>query len=65
MFSQESVCPQGGVHGGERVHDMGACMVGGGWRVGCVAGETATAVRGTHPTEMHSYYRPQMKFGAR
>ena len=46
------------------VHGRGACMVGGvhgrghewwGWGA-CMAGETATAAGGTHPTGMHSCY---------
>ena len=42
------------------MHDRGSCVARGGhaWReeVGCacVAGQTATAVEGTHPTGMHS-----------
>ena len=49
---------KGGVHG--RGHAWwGACMAGGvcgrGWCV-CVAGETATAVGGTHPAGMHSCF---------
>ena len=51
---------KGGVSGGE-----GACvakrgMHGGGGGVcveGCVAGETATAANGTHPTGMHSCFK--------
>ena len=46
---------QGGMCGGACVAG-GACVVGG-WQgacVACVAGETATAVDGTHPTGMHS-----------
>ena len=64
MFSQVSVCPQGG-------HAWwGACMVGGVCSGGgmhgvghackgdvCVAGETATAVGSTHPTRMYSCIR--------
>ena len=52
MFSQVSVCPQGGCmvrKGGGHVWE-GACMVGG----MCVAGETANAAGGMHPTGMHS-----------
>ena len=54
-------CVAGGMHG------MGACVAGGcmfgrvcAWqgsmrrRGACVAGETATAADGTHPTGMHS-----------
>ena len=41
---------QGGMHGGECVwQGGGTCMAG-----ACVAGETATAADGTHPTGMHS-----------
>ena len=76
MFSQVSVCPQGSVRGrvgacmarlgrawqggcGRR----GACMAGGHvWHEGaCVAGETATAVDGTHPTGMHSCYTERLR----
>ena len=53
----------GGMHGGDmhgRVVCMAeACVVGGGhvWQEGmCMAGETATAADGTHPTGMHSCY---------
>ena len=46
---QGGVCGGGGVHGRE-----GAC----------VAGETATAADGTHPTGMHSCFcRPQRSWG--
>ena len=46
----------------EGVHGRGACMVGGvhgsggmhGKGLVCMAGETATAVDGMHPTGMHS-----------
>ena len=42
-------CMAGGMHG--RGHAWwGLCMAGG----ACVAGETATAAGGTHPTGMHS-----------
>ena len=40
---------------------LGACMVGGihgrghAWRGACMAGETATAADGRHPTGMHPY----------
>ena len=65
MFSQVSVCPQAGRCAWQR----GACVVKGvhAWQKGtcvakgeggmgaCVAGETATAVHGTHPIGMHSY----------
>ena len=49
----------GGAGGMGDVHGKGACMAGGidcgGWGVGvCVAGETATATGGTHPTGMLS-----------
>ena len=42
--------PQGGMHG------WGACMVGGvrGREGACLAGDTATAAGGMHPTGMHS-----------
>ena len=33
-------------------HVVGACVAGRRWA--CVAGETATAAGGTHPTGMHS-----------
>ena len=52
---------KGGVHGGG-VHDSGVCMSGGVhvrgcvWQGGCMAGETATAADGTHPTGMHSCF---------
>ena len=54
---------EGGVHG-----RVGACMVGGAcvagghiwqghmWRGAYVAGKTAIAAGGTHPTGMHSYF---------
>ena len=47
MFSQASVCPQGGV-----------CGKGGGhaWQGACVAGEKANAADSTHPTGMHSCF---------
>ena len=38
-------CMAGGMHGGE------VCVAG-----VCVEGETATAVDGTHPTGMHSFF---------
>ena len=46
----------GGMHGGGSMWMgghvwQGVCVVGGG---ACVAGETATAEDGTHPTGMHS-----------
>ena len=52
-----------GMHGrgGIRAYMAGACVAGGYDRGGdmhgrgaCVAGETATAADGTHPTGMHS-----------
>ena len=49
-------CIVGGMHGRGYAW-QGACMAGGmcgGWGV-CMAGETATAVDGTHPTGMHSF----------
>ena len=55
-----SVCQSfcsGGMHGGGHV-SRGACVAGGlgmcGGRGACVAGETATAADGTHPTGMLS-----------
>ena len=44
------MCGAGGMCG------MGHAWWGGGhvWQGGCVTGETATAVDGTHPTGMHS-----------
>ena len=62
------MCPRGasvpgGMHGGG---GWGACVVGGGGVCGrggmcgrgaCMAGETATAADGTHPTGMHSCYQ--------
>ena len=45
------------------MHGRGACMVGGhAWQgacmagEGCVAGDTATAADGTHPTGMHALF---------
>ena len=58
MFSQESVILST-VEGRGRAWQRGACMVketcvvGGG---ACMAGETATAADGTHPTGMHSCF---------
>ena len=63
MFSQVSVCPQGG-------HLWwGACVAGGmckrghawpggicAWHGACMAGETATVAGDTHPTGMHSCF---------
>ena len=42
--------------GGEGMHGRGVCGGGGGMhgRGACVAGKTAIAVGGTHPTGMHS-----------
>ena len=64
MFSQvcQEFCPQvgGGAMCGGGVHGRGLCMGQGHvWRGHalwgtCVAGETATAAEGTHPTGMHS-----------
>ena len=53
---QRGACMAGGhVWGG--MCGRGSMCGGGGWQgacVACVAGETATAVDGTHPTGMHS-----------
>ena len=64
------MCGEGGVHGEGCMHGRGTCMAGGvhgggmhgrgmhgggvHGRKACVAGETATAADGTHPTAMHS-----------
>ena len=51
---------KGGMCGGGEGACMagGACVVGGGMcGRGCMAGETATAADGTHPTGMHSCLR--------
>ena len=49
---------RGDLHGrkGMCSREAGACAAGGGcaWQGACVAGQTATAARGTHPTGMHS-----------
>ena len=53
----KGVCMAGGMHGrrGACVTEGGVCVAGGmHGRVACVAGETATAAGGTHPTGMHS-----------
>ena len=53
-----SVCGRGGacMAGGHALQG-GPCMAGGmHGRETCVAGETATATDGTHPTAMHSFY---------
>ena len=61
MFSQRSVCPQGG-HAwpgcGSGRAWQGGCVAGGAHvaKGSCVAGETTTAAGGTHPTGMHSRY---------
>ena len=54
-------CVEGGVHGRGGMHIKGGCVWWGACVAGgvhgeeaCVAGETATAVEGTHPTGMHS-----------
>ena len=55
-------CMVVGVHGGGCTWQggmcgRGVCMAGGGmfgWEGACVAGETATAADGTHPTGMFS-----------
>ena len=60
MFSQW--CVKNSVHGAGDVWQGGVCGGGGvhGREGACVAGETATAADGTHPTGMHScFYRPQ------
>ena len=49
MFSKVSVC----LHGRGGVHGKG----GHAWWGACVAGETAIAEGGTHPTGMHSCYQ--------
>ena len=54
MFSQVSVCPQGGGHAG--CSWQGACVVGGVAGGGGVAGEMATVVGGMHTTGMHSCF---------
>ena len=56
MFSEASVCPQGGAcvaKGGAYV--MVGCMHGGWvWQRACMAGEMVTAADVTHPNGMHS-----------
>ena len=58
--SMHGGCMAGGIYGGEDVWQgcvcgRGACVVGACMARGaCVAGETATAADGTHPTGMHS-----------
>ena len=49
---------KGDVHDeGGHTWQRGACMAGGVYMVGeCMAGETATAADGTHPTGMHSRF---------
>ena len=50
----KGVCMVGGVHD-RGVHGGGACVAGGRvWWGTVMAGETATAVDGTHPNGMHS-----------
>ena len=51
---QEGMHGQGDMHAWEGVSMVGG-MRGLGWGT-CVAGETATAVGGTHPTGMHSCF---------
>ena len=46
---------EGGMHGKVSMHVRGACMAGG-MCGGGVAGETATAADGMHPTGMHSCF---------
>ena len=52
---------QGGMHGGGGLHGWGMCDGGCAWQGSmhgggaCMAGETATAAYGMHPTGMHSY----------
>ena len=57
------VCMVGACMAGGYMHSRGACMVVGGhaWQGGvwwgggaCMAGQTATAAYGMHPTGMHS-----------
>ena len=65
MFLHLCMRGEGGKHakggvsgGGGHALRRGACMAGGGVCVeGCVAGETATAANGTHPTGMHSCFK--------
>ena len=47
----QRVCMAGEMHGRGHVQQREACMVGVG---ACMAGDTATAADGTHPTRMHS-----------
>ena len=44
---------KGGMHGEGGVHGRGHVWWGNVWQRACVAGETSTAVHGTHPTGMH------------
>ena len=51
------VCMKGGACMAGDMHERGSMHGRGvmcGWRWGCVAGETATAADGTHPTGMHT-----------
>ena len=48
----QGTCMAGVVGGGEGMHSRGHEWQGG----ACVAGETATAADGTHPTGMHSCF---------
>ena len=59
MNGREGDAWQGEVCAWQRGHAwLGGCMAGGHvwWGGACVAGETATAANGTHPTKMHSCY---------
>ena len=54
---QKGVCVCGGGMCGRE-----ACMAGGHvWQGACIAGETATAVDGTHPTGMYSFLQLILK----
>ena len=53
VHGEGGLVAKGGMHG----KGGGACMAKGGhaWQIGaCVAGETASAADGMHPTGMHS-----------
>ena len=47
------VCMAGGVWHGD-MHGRGCVAWGHAWQGACMAGESATAAGGTHPTGMHS-----------
>ena len=52
----QGACMAGGMHGGGCAW-LGACVAG-----ACMAGETATAADGMHPTGMHSCLKISISF---